>query len=473
MDIKLSLYKDSNISFFNAHAITLDLEDYISGCIAQEIGNAHIEACKAQAIAARTNCQPYIKEERSTSDKSSSFQAFEASKMNNPNYPNPRKAAQETKSIVLTYNGKVAIPASFSANNGGKITSSQERWGGSRGWLISKEDPYDIGNKTGHGVGLSQRGAKKMAELGFDYKEILEFYFPGTKLAIMREDGSVEPMAVKSKADIVREWALSKEGCGYVWGATGYVLTQSRLNDLKEQYPDNVNEDIVKKWIGKEVYDCAQFTRAAMKQVGITLVSGASSQWKKTDWEYKGEISTLPTDRVCVLYRESPSANPMQHTGIYLGNGYVVDARGSKSGVMYTAFASYGWTHWAIPKGLYDNYEKTEPEEVLPVLYQATVTANTGNTVRMRAEATTDSSVLKTIKLGQVVDVVEEVNDDWRKIVFNGQTGFMMKKFLAPMQAPVTAPSTWYVKIECGSEADARAIAAALKLCGNTSVAQA
>ena len=106
------------------------------------------------------------------------------------------------------------------------------------------------------------------------------------------------------------------------------------------------------------------------------------------------------------------------------------------------------------------------------MLYQATVTATTGNTVRMRAKATTDSSVLKTIKLGQIVDVVEEVNDDWRKIVFNGQTGFMMKKFLAPIEAPVTAPNTWYVKIECGSEADARAIATALKLCGNTSVTQ-
>lgn len=171
MKLKLSLSKSSNISYFNGQsAVALDLEDYISGCVAQEIGNAHIEACKAQAIAARTNCQPYIKEERSTSDKSSTFQAFEASKMN---YQNPRQAAQETKSIVLTYNGKIAIPASFSANNGGKITSSQERWGGTRGWLISKEDPYDIGNKTGHGVGLSQRGAKRMAELGFSYLDIL------------------------------------------------------------------------------------------------------------------------------------------------------------------------------------------------------------------------------------------------------------------------------------------------------------
>ena len=107
------------------------------------------------------------------------------------------------------------------------------------------------------------------------------------------------------------------------------------------------------------------------------------------------------------------------------------------------------------------------------MLYEATVTATTGNTVRMRAEATTDSPVLKNIKLGQSVGVVEEVNNEWRKIIYNGQIGYMMKKFLAPIEASVTAPSTWYVKIECGSEADARAIAAALKLCGNTSVAQA
>ena len=54
------------------------------------------------------------------------------------------------------------------------------------------------------------------------------------------------------------------------------------------------------------------------------------------------------------------------------------------------------------------------------MLYEATVTATTGNTVRMRAEATTDSPVLKNIKLGQSVGVVEEVNNEWRKIIYNG-----------------------------------------------------
>jgi len=39
-----------------------------------------------------------------------------------------------------------------------------------------------FGSGSGHGVGLCQWGAKGMAEQGKSYKEILEFYFPGTEL---------------------------------------------------------------------------------------------------------------------------------------------------------------------------------------------------------------------------------------------------------------------------------------------------
>lgn len=38
------------------------------------------------------------------------------------------------------------------------------------------------GKGYGHGVGLSQYGASNMAKDGKDYKEILNFYFPGTNL---------------------------------------------------------------------------------------------------------------------------------------------------------------------------------------------------------------------------------------------------------------------------------------------------
>lgn len=44
------------------------------------------------------------------------------------------------------------------------------------------------GGGWGHGVGMSQYGAKGMAENGFTYDEILDHYFPGTDLSSMYDD---------------------------------------------------------------------------------------------------------------------------------------------------------------------------------------------------------------------------------------------------------------------------------------------
>ena len=38
------------------------------------------------------------------------------------------------------------------------------------------------GKGWGHGVGLSQWGAKALAEQGWSYQRILEHYFPGTRI---------------------------------------------------------------------------------------------------------------------------------------------------------------------------------------------------------------------------------------------------------------------------------------------------
>lgn len=48
-----------------------------------------------------------------------------------------------------------------------------------QGWLA-------LGRGAGHGVGLSQWGAKGMAERGYGYREILGHYFPGTLLSPSR-----------------------------------------------------------------------------------------------------------------------------------------------------------------------------------------------------------------------------------------------------------------------------------------------
>lgn len=62
------------------------------------------------------------------------------------------------------------------------------------GWNLIKSDLYDIrdagdeiylqGKGSGHGVGLCQVGATQMAKEGKDYREILSFYYPGTRMGI-------------------------------------------------------------------------------------------------------------------------------------------------------------------------------------------------------------------------------------------------------------------------------------------------
>lgn len=449
MKVNLQLTKSSNAQFYGKDEITLPLEQYIKGAVAQEVGNSDVQVCAAQAIAARTNVYQYILKDKKATDSSSSFQAFAANKIDNPQYDNVTKAVELTAGMILSYNGKPVTPASFSASNGGKMTSSQERWGGVRAWLISKEDPYDLarthGKKTGHGVGMSQTGAKEMAAQGFNYQEILNFYYPNTTItSILKEGDSV------SQSDKILDWCMSKKGAGYVWGATGYILTQSKLDQLINQYPSYVSQSKNGKWLGKQVFDCASFVRLAMKQGGASMVSGASSQWKKTNWQKKGTIDTLPKDQICCLYRESPKANPMQHTGVYLGNGQVMDDRGSASGVIQSSLSSYPWTHWGIPT--------FEFQEVLKVLYKATVAAPSGNSVRMRAAMSTDAAVLASIPLDTVVDVTSE-SGEWSEIMYNNEKGYMQSKFLRKGDE---AQTTWYVRIDCESENDAKAIAKAL-----------
>ncbi len=50
------------------------------------------------------------------------------------------------------------------------------------GFKNSNDKIYFYGRGWGHGVGMCQWGAKKMADRGYSYRKILNFYFPHTKI---------------------------------------------------------------------------------------------------------------------------------------------------------------------------------------------------------------------------------------------------------------------------------------------------
>ena len=55
--IRVKITRQENEEYFGCmigETVEVDFEQYVAGVVASEVGNAHIEACKAQAVAART-----------------------------------------------------------------------------------------------------------------------------------------------------------------------------------------------------------------------------------------------------------------------------------------------------------------------------------------------------------------------------------------------------------------------------------
>ena len=152
-----------------------------------------------------------------------------------------------------------------------------------------------------------------------------------------------------NKADKIFNYAVEKIGCGYIWGGKGQLLTEEKLKHFKNKFPGFINENIDKKWIGKQVFDCSGFVLSSFKQIGIHISHGVTAAWENTNWAIKGKIDNLPKDKIAILFKELEGQ--MIHAGIYLGNGEVVNAK--IEGVVKEELRPV-WTHFGIPYGLYE-----------------------------------------------------------------------------------------------------------------------
>lgn len=365
MKIKVQLSRKENLEYFNAQlddVVEVEFEEYIAAVTASEIGNSHIEACKAQAIAARSFAiSRGVLRGLTISDSANTAQAYRAKRYDEKIYPNCLAATKNTEGVVLMYKDKV-INSIYTASNGGRTVSAYERWGGNDySFLISQDDPWDAAvglPLAGTGVGMSQRGCIYAAKNGIDYKTILAFYYPGTYLS---EDYG------RTKAMKVVDLARSLMGYPYVFGAVGEACTPA----LRGRRASGVYPEIVKKcqvlnksksscdgckYKGMQIFDCRGFTYYCLKQVGIEISTvGATTQYNGNYWVQKGLIKDGMPNVVCCVFKHKDGR--MSHTGLHIGDGYIIHCSGE---VKEGAISDTSWTHYAIPKGLYDDeYLKT------------------------------------------------------------------------------------------------------------------
>jgi hypothetical protein len=174
------------------------------------------------------------------------------------------------------------------------------------------------------------------------------------------------------KPDIIRQLALACLDWPYVFGAWGEECTpQARRRRARDDHPTIVSKcpslsgrgtcaDC--QWgIGVRMFDCRGYTAWLLRQVGLDLTGqGATSQYNTvTNWVRRGEIKSMP-DVVCCVFRKK--GNSMEHTGMHVGGGVVIDCSTGVSSV-----GMRGWTHYGIPVGLYEEGE-IPVDVVKPVL---------------------------------------------------------------------------------------------------------
>lgn len=163
----------------------------------------------------------------------------------------------------------------------------------------------------------------------------------------------------KNNLDMV-EWAIAAEkaGWGYVWGTFGYILTEGRFESKLAQYPEDIgpNEEFIRThWIGCRTTDCVGFIKGYCwldaEDKGIYYASNGMPD-VDTDGLYniareKGPLDTMPELPGVVVWQDG-------HVGIYIGNGEVIEAMGTRYGVVKTQLSRGDWTRWLkVPSIIY------------------------------------------------------------------------------------------------------------------------
>ena len=169
--------------------------------------------------------------------------------------------------------------------------------------------------------------------------------------------GFVNP-STKNNLDLaayaIQAW---ENNWGYVWGTYGNILTESLFAYKKQQYPDGVGnyaDFIEENWLGRRTADCIGLIKGyawldtstmrigyatnGMPDYGADQMYQAAKNAGVQGTDY-GAVSSMPEIPGLMLWKSG-------HAGVYIGNGYAIEAMGTKKGVVKTQVSGRGWQGW-------------------------------------------------------------------------------------------------------------------------------
>lgn len=155
----------------------------------------------------------------------------------------------------------------------------------------------------------------------------------------------------KTNAGLIA-YAKAQLGLPYWWGTFGQIASASLYSAKKSQYPSYYTAGDFGSQFGKRVHDCVGLIKGYLWSSSPTAApvynsaqdvtaAGMYSASKK-----RGTIKTFDKVAGRLVFR-GKSASAITHIGVYIGDGYVIEAKGHAYGVVKTKLSDGGWTHWS------------------------------------------------------------------------------------------------------------------------------
>ena len=159
-------------------------------------------------------------------------------------------------------------------------------------------------------------------------------------------------------------YATAQIGKPYWCGTFGQVATEWLYHYNKGRLPMYYTANDFMSQLGQKVHDCVGLVKGAMwcntPEAQPTYVPSQDYTVKQmyTSAIEKGLIKNIKEPaKGALLFNSS-----FGHVAIYIGNGYIVEAKGHAWGVQKNPYVPVNWTYWS--KCIFFDYKDSEPTPV-------------------------------------------------------------------------------------------------------------
>lgn len=182
-------------------------------------------------------------------------------------------------------------------------------------------------------------------------------------------------MAIRAEDLIAKFQYALDDDWGYIYGTKHVMWSQARQDAYIKAYSDDPDRklscELGAKWIGHWVTDCSGLFAWSFEQLGGKIAHGSNSIYVsyckskgKLNQGKRADGKTLLPGTAVFVYNGSRYS----HIGLYIGDGWVIEAKGTKAGVIKTPVSDKKWTNWGELKDVsYDAAPAEDPGKEEPV----------------------------------------------------------------------------------------------------------